>query len=423
MSHWIEKIENHQAFNELNELKTALELSKDLCLKDKTLTDNWERAMAVVAHSRRTLDQADPLLISTGNLNNISSALQQAKVEINNFIANLNSGHWTNAQAQFDSCLVHLAAVPVQNHNGIEGMRESASAYRRSVAQLFEAIKRDGEGISKTQAELQSRISDSANEILGQKQRLDTAISTFQQQFSEAQQARQSEFSAAEQARTSTAQESEGIRQSAFEEAKKQRDALEKQTAETAKENHTSLITELKSNTNGIVNAIEQQKAHVQKLVGIISNTGMAHGFQTNANKERDEANIWKNVAALSLIAWIFVGGVFFALTYDKDLTFAAVARQLLLSTPFVLLAGFAALQVTRHQKNERQMRQAELEIASIDPFLATLSDEDRNEVKREFANRYFGQKEAEHKQEPSPSSLIELAGTLAKLAQELTKK
>lgn len=423
MSHWIDKIENHQVFNELNEFNTALDLAKDPCLKDKALIDNWERAIAVATHSRRVLDQADPLLISTGTLNNISSVLQQAKVEINHFIANLNPGHWNNAQTQLDSCLTHLATVPTQNHNGIEGMRESASNYRRSVAQLFEAIKRDGEGVSKLQAELQSRINDSTNEIIGQKQRLDTAISTFQQQFSEAQQARQYEFSAAEQARTSTAQESESIRHSAFEEAKKQREELEKQTAETAQNNHASLITDLKTNTDGIVSALEQQKTHAQKLVGIISNTGMAHGFQTNANSERDEANTWKNVAALSLIAWIFVGGVFFALTYDKDLTFAAVARQFLLSTPFVLLAGFAALQVSRHQKNERKMRQAELEIASIDPFLATLSDKDRNEVKREFASRYFGQKETEHKQDPSPSNLIELAGTLAKLAQELTKK
>lgn len=423
MSHWTEKIENHQIFNELKEINTSLELSKDHCLKEKTLIDNWERAKAVATHARKILDQADPLLISIGNLNNISLTLQQARVEINNFIANLNPGHWTNAQAQLDNCLIHLAAVPLQDHHGIEDMRKSASTYRMSVADLFEAIKRDGEEISKSQTELQNKINDATNEITAQKQRLDTAISTFQQQFSEAQQARQSEFSASEQARTSAAQENEEGRQLSFEAAQKQRDELEKSNAEAAKESHSNLIAELKSNTNETISTIEQQKIHAQKLVGIISNTGMAYGFQANANKERDEANTWKNVAALSLIAWIFIGGIFFALTYDKDLTFAAVARQFLLSTPFVLLAGFAALQVNRHQKNERQMRQAELEIASIDPFLATLSDEDRNEVKREFANRYFGQKETEHKQEPSPSNLIELAGTLAKLAQELTKK
>lgn len=423
MSHWIERIENHQAFKELNEFNTALELAKEPCLTDKALTDNWDRAQAVAFHVSKNLEQIDPLLTSPANLNNISSTLQQAKLEINNFVANLNPGHWANAQSQLDNCLIHLATIPNQTNDSVDNMRESASSYRMSIAHLLEAIKRDGDGISKIQADLQHKINDSATEITSQKQRLDNAIATFQQQFSEAQQARQTEFSGAEQSRSSAAQKSEDDRQLTFDEAKKQREELEKTATNAATETHENLVKQLKLNTDSIISTIENQKKHAQKLVGIISDTGMAHGFQKNANEEQGEAKTWKNVAALSLIAWIIVGGVFFALTYDKDLTFAAVARQILLSTPFVLLAGFAALQVTRHQKNERKMRQAELEIASIDPFLATLSDEDRNEVKREFAARYFGQKEAEHKQDQTPSNLIDLAGTLAKLAQELTKK
>lgn len=423
MSHWIERIESHQVFKELEEFDTALELAKESCLLDKTLVDHWDRARAVAFHIRQVLEQINPLLATPGNLNNIFTPLQQARVEINNFVANNIVGHWTNAQSQLDNCLIHLATMPPQTHDSIENMREAASSYRMSVANLLEAIKRDGDGVSKIQADLQNKINDSATEIGSQKQRLDNAIATFQQQFSDAQQTRQTEFATAEQSRSSVAQKSEEERQSLFDEAKNRREELEKKTAETAAETHGNLVTELKFNAETILAIIEQQKKHAQKLVGIITDTGMAHGFQKNANQEREEASTWKRVAALSLIAWILVGGIFFALTYDKDLTFAAVARQFLLSTPFVLLAGFAALQVTRHQKNERQMRQAELEIASIDPFLATLSDSDRNEVKREFATRYFGQREVDQKQEPTPSNLIELAGSLAKIAQELAKK
>ena len=35
-----------------------------------------------------------------------------------------------------------------------------------------------------------------------------------------------------------------------------------------------------------------------------------------------------------------------------------------------------------------------ELELASIDPYLVTLPDETRNNVKKELASRLFGQKE-----------------------------
>jgi hypothetical protein len=49
------------------------------------------------------------------------------------------------------------------------------------------------------------------------------------------------------------------------------------------------------------------------------------------------------------------------------------------ISTPFLLLAGFSTMQVSKHQNEERKNRQKELEIAALDPYLATLNDDDRN--------------------------------------------
>ena len=423
MSQWVERIEGHQLFKELEEFDKTLELAIEPCQKERALIDHWDRAQAVVAHIRQVLGEINPLLIFPPPLNSISASLQQARTEVSSFVANNNANHWTTAQSHLDNGLSHLASIPRQTPDGIEKMREAASAYRTSIGHLLDAIKRDGDGISKTQAGLQTKINEAVAEVANQKQRLDNAIATFQQQFSEAQQTRQTEFAAAEQARLVATQKSEEDRQSIFKAAEERREEVGTKAAEVAATTHAGLVAKLKTDAETILAIMEGQKKHAQKVVGIITDTGMAHGFQKTANEEREEASIWKRAAALSLIAWIIIGGVFFALTYDKDLTLAAVARQFLLSTPFVLLAGFAALQVSRHQKNERRMRQAELEIASIDPFLATLSDDDRNVVKREFATRYFGQREVDQKQEPTDPKLLDLAGSLAKIVQEFAKK
>jgi hypothetical protein len=423
MSQWVERIEGHQVLKELQEFEQVLEQAKEPCQQEKTLADHWDRAHAVAVHFRSIMAQSNSLLLTPAQLTNIATPLQQARSEIGSFVSNGNAGHWSNAQTQLDNCLTHIAYLPQQSVDGIESMREAAASYRVSIGHLLEAIRKDGDGISKMQAGLQSKISEATTEIASQKQRLDNAIATFQQQFSDSQQARQTEFATAEQSRASAALKSEEERQTAFDEAEEERKNTQTNVSEAAAKTHGNLVSKLKSDAEAIIATLETDKAHAQKLVGIITDTGMAHGFQKTANEERAEAATWKRVAALSLIAWIFIAGVFFALTYDKDLTLAAVARQFLLSTPFVLLAGFAALQVSRHQKNERQMRQAELEIASIDPFLATLSDDDRNAVKREFATRYFGQKEIDHKHEVNDPKLLDLAGSLAKIVQEFSKK
>ena len=420
MSQWAERMRSHQVFTELPEIGKTLDLAKDACSKDAALVDHWDRASAVVAHIKTALDQTDPLLVVTGNLNNLSSYLQQARSEINTFASNKAPGHWTNAHTHLDNCLAQLAIIPRQSVSGIEDMRESAAGYRTAVAGWMDAIKKDGDGISQMQGTLQSRITEATTEINTQKQRLDTAIATFQQQFSEAQQTRQTEFSASEQARTLAATKSEQARQAEFDAAEKERAEASEKAAEDAAKLHKDLVTKLEGDSKAIVDAMEKLKTHAQKVVGIISDTGMAHGYQKTANEERAEAAVWKKVAAGSLIVWIAIGVAFFMLTYDKDLTWAAVARQFLISTPFVLLAGFAAMQVSRHQKNERGLRQAELEIASLDPFLATLDDKERNEVKKEFATRYFGQREVEAKHESSDPKLLDLATSLAKTVQDI---
>lgn len=420
MSQWAERMRSHQVFTELPEIDKALELAKEACLKDTTLLDYWDRASTVILHLKTALDQTDPLLAILGNLNNLSNFLQQARNEINAFASNKNAGHWNNAHAHLDNCLTQVALMPQQNVAGIENMRESAAGYRAAVANWMDAIKKDGDGIAKMQETLQSRITEATTEINTQKQRLDSAIATFQQQFSEAQQIRQTEFSVAEQARSQAATQSEQGRQVEFDAATKERAEVALKASDDAAQRHNDLVEKLEGDSKAIVNAMEKLKAHAQKVLGIISETGMAHGYQKTANEERAEAATWKKVAAWSLVVWIAIGVGFFLLTYDKDLTWAAVARQFLISTPFVLLAGFAAMQVSLHQKNERSLRQAELEIASLDPFLATLEDQERNAVKKEFATRYFGQRELESKHDSADPKVLEVAGSLLKTLQDI---
>ncbi len=256
-----------------------------------------------------------------------------------------------------------------------------------------------------------------------QKQRLDTAISAFQQQFSTAQQSRLDEFKASEKFRTETAEKNEQARQELFEAIEEQWERAAKKAAQAAAADHDELAGRLKGNAKKIIEDMETDKAHVQQLVGIISNTGMVHGYQKTANEEKEAAKRWKCIAAISLSIWIVVATTFFYLTYDKDLTWATVARQLLFSTPFVLLVGFAVMLTSSHQKNERGLRQAELEIASIDPFLATLDDMERNKVKKEYVARYFGQREAETKNESCDKKLIAIIASLAEAQQGISKR
>lgn len=423
MQRWSEQVEGHTVFSALKELEGSLQSTKEASRSSEELIESWDRASAIHMYVTQLLTRANPFLLPLSSLNNLANSAVQARAELEGFRNTSNITHLMNAVSHLDSCLVHASQLPQLTVETVGNLREAASSYRASVGQLVSSMRKDIEGASVLQSELQRRIDEATNEISQQKGRLDTAIATFQQQFSEAQQARQTEYAAAEQSRTNAADMLEKQRQSIFDSAEQERKQSALSAASSMQEQHQDLMDALSETGSQFLDAMEEQKRHAQKLIGIISDTGMAYGFQKTANEERAEAATWKRIAALSLVAWILVGGVFFALTYDRDLTLAAVGRQLLLSTPFVLLSGFAALQVKLHQRNERQLRQAELEIASIDPFLATLSDQDRNEVKREFASRYFGRRETDGKEDSRQEQLWDLIHSLTKLVQDATKK
>jgi len=50
------------------------------------------------------------------------------------------------------------------------------------------------------------------------------------------------------------------------------------------------------------------------------------------------------------------------------------------------------------------------------------LTDEDRNSVKREFATRYFGHRETDHRPEKDDVKITERFLELAKIVQEIRK-
>ncbi len=419
----LEKVTDHNMLRTLESLEIMVDAQ--LSLEGNTLyvIESIDKTKAVLAYIKLRINKADPSLIPLSVLNTLDDTLQQVTHSLSAFRDSNNEGHLGQALQQLDSCIIQVASIPLQTSAGLDDMNKTATSFRSSVANLFLALKGDADGLSKMQFDLQQKITEASSEITNQKQRLDTAITAFQQQFSDSQQTRQNEFASSEQNRLTAAQSSEESRQGTFETIKQQQTedfGIFKSQALTT---HNELVESLKDAAKSALGIIETQKTHAEKLVGIITNTGMAYGFQKTANEERKQAYIWSIVAVVAMSVWIITGCVFFGFTYDKELTLPSVIRQFLISTPFVLLSGFAAMRVAQHQKNERAMRKSELEIASIDPFLATLSDEDRNEVKREFATRYFGHKDVQEKQEPVPSNLVELAGSLVKVVQDLTKK
>lgn len=419
MSQWIERIQGHPLFKELSDLEQSLEGAREAAQADTTSFEAWERIERIAKFARSFLSDVDPLLVPPSHLTNSQGQIQQARGQVNYFASNRNIAHLNEANNQLDNVLTYFGSIPrLDKASSVAELGDATAAYKKSVGGLVRSFEKQLSGLTTEKDALLIKIQELTAEVATQKQRADSVIGQMQQQFSTAQETRQAEAANHEAKRTSEFDTAEETRAEESDSAKNQRDKDFADFLTTSKVAHESLQEGLTNNSKSLIQSLEEQKKHAEKVVGIISTEAVAHGYGKTANEERDAAKMWRWIAVGALICWIVAGVVFFALTYEKELSLSALARQFLISTPFVLLAGFAALQVSKHQRAERTNRQQELEIAAIDPYLATFDDTTRKEVKRALADKLFGQKEVESAKGDSKQMLDTVSETLKAVKQ-----
>ena len=74
-----------------------------------------------------------------------------------------------------------------------------------------------------------------------------------------------------------------------------------------------------------------------------------------------------------------------------EDINWASVVTKFFSFTTLGSWTAYSAKQASKHYGAESHNRKMELELASIDPYLAILPEEERNNVKKELAGKLFG--------------------------------
>lgn len=420
MSSWDERFENHPAQTSLTQLEQLLAAIKSVVETEAVALEQFDRINRFTTYARKKFDSADAQLVSPAPLNNFHAAFQSIITEISAYQSNRNPGHLVNANTYVDSVLANFSGLHApRTENDFTDFREAASSYRKSVSQLARNLQEEVAQVKRGNDALLAKFDEFTKEISAQKTRLDTAIATFQQQFSTAQETRQSDYSATQTKYHELFMQAEETRQTDFDTFLSDSETSFKDTESKFLAQSEIIFSDIHTKSHDLILQIEASRDHANKLVGIISETGMVHGYQSTANEERKASKLWKFVAVISLSLWVILACVFFFLTYTQELSWTAVVRQIFISTPFILLAGFSAMQVSQHQRVERANRRAELEIASIEPFLATLDDDERNDVKRSLVDKFFGQQENDNQKSES-KRMLSLMVDLAKIIQQL---
>jgi hypothetical protein len=373
MTTWDDQFDKHPVHEALAQFRTAIALSHEMierrAITDSQVMDGLAKLQAAAEWIEAALNACDKVLATAGQLKGIQGHLQNSLNELNNFNGNQAVGHVVNACNQIDGAITSARQLPrPENGDDAEAMAKGASEFRKLLARLRAGMETERNTLQTGLDELRREIAEAASEVQGQKRRLDSALTEHQQAFEKAQESRRI---AAEEALSKAHHK--------YVEAEDRR-----------AKSHDQALQAIRAKEQDALSAISVLKEKAEKLVQAIGSAGMTSGYKAVANRMARHALAWQLGAVVAVIAFVAFGAVYVLPHVNGDSAWTLVLVRLFMSLPLLLLAGFCVAQVRHFHRLEEANREMELQLASLDPFVATLPDPQQLKIKEQAVPRFF---------------------------------
>lgn len=333
MASWNAQFESHLAWKKLYELESELVRIRPFISQDSSQLDSYTRLNELTASIERAKKELSPSLTAQAYLKKIEDFIESV-------LTNLRGKSEEEARQAVENA-ARSVDVAVLDFIFYENNKPSESKAMESVAYVATDLLKTLEQKVKAQDDklnqLEQKLLEKQNEVNALK---DQAI----KEFSDLKISEQDKF--------------------------------------------IELVQDMDRQGKSAVNTLDERLKEAQNIVGIISNHGMVGGYQRTANNERTAKWIWQGITTVALLSLIY-----FAVTHLVSVTeWTILVPRFLVAASFIALASYAGIQAERHRRSETQNRRLELGIASIDPFLSSLTAQERDKLKETLVSKLFDQ-------------------------------
>lgn len=362
--------------------------------------DQFPRLQALLPRLREVVDGADPLCVTTDLIDRTRDALASVAGGLQGFVDSGGVESLNGIRSWTEELAKAIGEWPARATLPSSDVREIASRFRRSAGQQLRGLSKDfaeveeqvgdirsrvdqrASEINEIQASLDSRLTELQGTIEQQRGRLDESIERYQEQFSEAQERRIEEF-------------------------RKEISQLESSSSAAtaaADQRLNEAVENARAQADQLMNEMRELRTKAEDTAGVIGATGTSAGYRKEADAQEQIAN-WLRASAV-LFGLVAAGLAVWAIIHaqqNPSASFSIVLSKVAGALVFGGIAGYLATQSGHHRAREEQARRRQLDLIALPPFIATLPDEEKEEITREVASRIFVNSE-------SPSSVSQSA-------------
>ena len=390
-----------------------------------------DRIFANARLIRHKLEVTDPLLLSEFGLAAMHNTTTGVFNELNAFAANRNLAHLVNARAGLDGTIyTQMWAFFPEGGSGpldsaqLDAMRQVQERAIKSVEELKVAHEvaldlatvqqvKVAEELSATQETALAKLTANAHELANLMSSATTEVKALTDQV--AQQRSENAATIAKLERDYA--ETEQMRSERF------ATLLAQQSSDYATRSQSA-----DAEVAALLARLQEQEGRVLKLVEAMGTKGITANYSAIAKRELFAADVWRVITIA-----IFTGGIGVAIWilefFMKDgigkLNPIEIAMRFGFALAITSPALYTARESARHRTTGDRARQAELELASLGPFIANLERDTQDSIRRGLVAMYFGRQQDAHTAE-SPvkfKDVSNLAVDLVKATRDVAEK
>lgn len=451
MNRWKEAFEKHPIHETLSWLDNAASSNVENLSEGEV--EEQRRLKKIIERYRLVLALVDPEIVPVNQVDSLNNQLRHQNVtnQVNAYIQNGKAAHLVAINDHVSKHLTQLSIIQAlsDDSESLEKISYIDSVVDSTINGLSvkkEALDAQLIKVSSLTEEQAKKLNLLSEEIEQKKAELSKLTSEWQNQFSSSQDSRSQEFSKWRD--TFASEKSKEVQEI----INKHDEALDSQ--------ENMLKTELDR-------VIEDSKVKHQSILNLYELTAgdsVGAAYIKSADDEKDQANRWRSVS----VGFICVTVIWLVFSFFYNLeswgNIEAVENVLILqegneenqsseavsetasmelspsqnngfswhimliafSISGVLLwgAAYSAQQSTKHRNNEKRARWFALEVKAFDPFINSLELPQQQELKKQLAERIFGQNSTndEDSKVVDEHALRVVADALGKVLSKLPK-
>ena len=392
MGTYVENIDTHVLNQTLPKLLTELEVLTKKGDIPPTDLDGILQVQYVLMNFSSAFEKADHRLVASAWVDDANTACTQIINNITNYKNSPNATYITNSVSQLETLLRYSAMLNVVNsRQGMQGVQKAQVAYEETVNSHVKTLGKQVDSLNNVleelrqasvshKAELDRQATQFASTITNEQSRLDSLATAYQTQMTEDK----TKFVTAVQGYDSTVKQ-------IIEDFLVEQKTLKESFNETAKKE----LDEERQASDSLITTYEQKfdeyEKQVQNIVGIVNTNMFSHKYKEVADDAHKRARFWHGLAIGLMVLVALFAFYAFVMTLNEDAGWVRLVAKIFATTTIATGAAYSARQASKQEKVERYARKIEMELVAIDPFIDSLDNEKKEQIKEDLTKRIFG--------------------------------